>query len=153
MYMYILPLKVPPLRSAADRSASWGVGTPPPTFPSLSVSLPPSLPPSLSHPHTHTPTHPPIHPSTHPHTHTHTPAFSLSSAITHTHTPSMARGCECCCGEPSAPRFRGWLVFKAHRLVCHSTLGLRVIKKKTIEPLGGVAGVFPEGGWGCVKKK
>ena len=26
--------------------------------------------------------------------------------------------------------FRGGLVFKAHRLVYHSTLGLRVIKKK-----------------------
>ena len=27
-------------------------------------------------------------------------------------------------------RFRGRLVFKAHRLVYHSTLGLRVMKKK-----------------------
>jgi len=27
-------------------------------------------------------------------------------------------------------RFRGGLVFKAHRLVYHSTLGWRVIKKK-----------------------
>jgi len=27
-------------------------------------------------------------------------------------------------------RFRGGLVFKAHRLVYHSTLGLRVIKKQ-----------------------
>ena len=27
-------------------------------------------------------------------------------------------------------RFRGGLVFKAHRLLHHSTLGLRVIKKK-----------------------
>jgi len=27
-------------------------------------------------------------------------------------------------------RFRGGLVFKAHRLVYHSTLGVRVIKKK-----------------------
>jgi len=27
-------------------------------------------------------------------------------------------------------RFRGELVFKAHRLVYHSNLGLRVIKKK-----------------------
>jgi len=27
-------------------------------------------------------------------------------------------------------RFRGGLVFKAHRLVCHSTLGWRVIQKK-----------------------
>jgi len=29
-------------------------------------------------------------------------------------------------------RFRGGLVFKAHRLVHHSTLGLRVIKKKRV---------------------
>ena len=28
-------------------------------------------------------------------------------------------------------RFRGRLVFKAHRLLYHSTLGLRVIKKKS----------------------
>ena len=34
------------------------------------------------------------------------------------------------------PKFepRGGLVFKAHRLVYHSTLGLRVIKKKKEEP-------------------
>ena len=31
-------------------------------------------------------------------------------------------------------RFRGGLVFKAHRLLYHSTLGLRVIKKKTPAP-------------------
>jgi len=31
-------------------------------------------------------------------------------------------------------RFRGGLVFKAHRLVHHSTLGLRVTKKKKNEP-------------------
>jgi len=30
----------------------------------------------------------------------------------------------------NAQRFRGGLVFKAHRLLYHSTLGLRVIKKK-----------------------
>jgi len=30
----------------------------------------------------------------------------------------------------SLPRFRGGLVFKAHRLVYHSSLGWRVIKKK-----------------------
>jgi len=29
-------------------------------------------------------------------------------------------------------RFRGGLVLKAHRLLYHSTLGLRVIKKKKI---------------------
>ena len=31
-------------------------------------------------------------------------------------------------------RFRGGLVFKAHRLLYHSTLGWRVIKKKREEP-------------------
>ena len=34
-------------------------------------------------------------------------------------------------------RFRGGLVFKAHRLLCHSTLGLRAIKKvliSTVQP-------------------
>jgi len=31
-------------------------------------------------------------------------------------------------------RFRGGLVFKAHRLFYHSTLGLRVIKKKKKVP-------------------
>ena len=30
-------------------------------------------------------------------------------------------------------RFRGGLVFKAHRLLYHSTLGLRVMKKKDLE--------------------
>jgi len=33
-------------------------------------------------------------------------------------------------GRPTGKRFRGGLVFKAHRLLYHSTLGLRVIKKK-----------------------
>jgi len=32
-------------------------------------------------------------------------------------------------------RFRRGLVFKAHRLLYHSTLGLRVIKKKEIQGL------------------
>jgi len=36
-------------------------------------------------------------------------------------------------------RFRGGLVFKAHRLVYHSTLALRVIKKK-----GGEEGMEQE---------
>ena len=35
-------------------------------------------------------------------------------------------------------RFRGGLVFKAHRLVYHSTQGLRVIKKKRSLEVGGV---------------
>jgi len=34
-------------------------------------------------------------------------------------------------------RFRGGLVFKAHRLLYHSTLGLRVIKKKKKKTLQG----------------
>ena len=33
-------------------------------------------------------------------------------------------------------RFRGGLVLKAHRLLYHSTLGLRVIKKKRVEGRG-----------------
>jgi hypothetical protein len=33
-------------------------------------------------------------------------------------------------------RFRGGLVFKAHRLVYHSTLGLRVIKKEKVGGAG-----------------
>ena len=33
-------------------------------------------------------------------------------------------------GLTPVQRFRGGLVFKAHRLLYHSTLGLRVIKKK-----------------------
>ena len=38
-------------------------------------------------------------------------------------------------------RFRGGLVFKAHRLLYHSTLGLRAIKKKKTETeLGHTAG-------------
>ena len=34
------------------------------------------------------------------------------------------------CGWAHVKRFRGGLVFKAHRLLYHSTLGLRLIKKK-----------------------
>ena len=37
-------------------------------------------------------------------------------------------------------RFRGGLVFKAHRLLYHSTLGLRVIKKKKKRFMVGVSG-------------
>ena len=44
-------------------------------------------------------------------------------------------------------RFRGGLVFKAHRLLYHATVGLRVIKKK--EDLLGVLGRVrdADGGW------
>ena len=56
------------------------------------------------------------------------------------------------CGAPDArnvQRFRGGLVFKAHRLVYHPTLGLRVTKKKkkkktthqTPTPLVGTGGL------------
>jgi len=38
-------------------------------------------------------------------------------------------------------RFRGGLVFKAHRLVYHSTPGSRVIKKKEEDLRGRVDGV------------
>ena len=49
-------------------------------------------------------------------------------------------------------RFRGGLAFKAHRLVYHSTLGLRVIKKKKMDRKhpgsdmkhpGSIAGALP----------
>ena len=42
----------------------------------------------------------------------------------------------------SYQRFRGGLAFKAHRLLYHSTLGLRVIKKKKeADNLAGTVGV------------
>jgi len=41
-------------------------------------------------------------------------------------------------------RFRGGLVFKAHRLVYHSTLGLRVIKKKMKGTLQHFLKIVPE---------
>ena len=44
-------------------------------------------------------------------------------------------------------RFRGGLVFKAHRLVYHSTLGLRVIKKKKT-PCSGRIILMLCYGWG-----
>ena len=40
---------------------------------------------------------------------------------------------------PTSLRFRGGLVFKAHRLVYHSTPGLRVIKKKKKKSAGRCA--------------
>ena len=40
-------------------------------------------------------------------------------------------------------RFRGGLVFKAHGLVYHSTLGLRVVKKKKGGPVGGKRLLLP----------
>jgi len=41
--------------------------------------------------------------------------------------------------------FRGGLVFKAHRLVYHSTLGLRVIKKKKKKKRRSTIPAIPEG--------
>jgi len=38
------------------------------------------------------------------------------------------------CSHRNVQRFRGGLVFKAHRLLYHSTLALRVIKKKKFAP-------------------
>jgi len=43
-------------------------------------------------------------------------------------------------------RFRGGLVFKAHRLLYHSTLGLRVIKKKKHSILVGLRTTSPQSG-------
>jgi len=43
-------------------------------------------------------------------------------------------------GVRNVQRFRGRLVFKAHALLHHSTLGLRVIKKKKM-PAEGQVGV------------
>jgi len=42
-------------------------------------------------------------------------------------------------------RFRGGLVFKAHRIVYHSTLGWRVIKKKKkkLQPFSAQKGCKP----------
>jgi len=66
-------------------------------------------------------------------------------------------------GEPgcSVERLRGGLVFKAHRLLYHPTLGLRVMKKKETEA-GFLAGAHEilvklqrsrtstcTGQWGC----
>ena len=48
-------------------------------------------------------------------------------------------------------RFRGGLVFKSHRLVFHSTLGWRVLKKKKKVEQGGAEG--GEGGEIIRKKK
>jgi len=47
-------------------------------------------------------------------------------------------------GNNYVQRFRGGLVFKAHRLLYHSTLGLRVIKKKKREQLSRVQRLSPD---------
>jgi len=39
----------------------------------------------------------------------------------------------------AAMRFRGGLVFKAHRLLYHPTLGLRVKKRKSVGSINGLA--------------
>ena len=53
----------------------------------------------------------------HPYNYTYTPYNSIYT-LTTTQTPDNVK------------RFRGGLLFEAHRLLDHSTLGLRVIKKK-----------------------
>jgi len=54
-------------------------------------------------------------------------------------------------------RFRGGLVFKAHSLLYHSTLGLRVIKKKKSDGVirgprvDGLAGTQPKAGYNAYR--
>ena len=52
---------------------------------------------------------------------------------------------EAVAGDRNVKRFRGGLVFKAHRLFYHSTLGLRVIKKKKVEEDERAAPTFVSG--------
>ena len=77
------------------------------------------------------------------HTHTRPPPLSLSPSLSLRHRGEEAIHRKLC-QDPLASRslkeeqllrrnvkrFRGGLVFQAHRLLYHSTLGLRVIKKK-----------------------
>jgi len=55
--------------------------------------------------------------------------FGMHHSLPHVSTPPHG-------AAPLQLRFRGGLVFKAHRLVYHSTLGLSVIKKKKNWGLG-----------------
>jgi len=55
--------------------------------------------------------------------------FELECRVPRTLSEEVEEGC--------VKRFRGGLVFKAHRLVYHSTLGLRVMKKKKKKDRGG----------------
>jgi len=48
-------------------------------------------------------------------------------------------------------RFRGGLVFKAHRLLYHPTLGLREIKKR--RRFSGAAGRPPRACWGSREER
>jgi len=61
-------------------------------------------------------------------------ALALTCASTHCSPSASNTACEFSMSEQplrrNLQRFRGGLVFKAHRRVYHSTLGLRVIKKK-----------------------
>ena len=69
------------------------------------------------------------------HTDTHTQALTLSLSRARALFFSLSRSlasrlsCDFLKG-PNVVRFRGGLVLKAHRLLYHPTLGLRVIKKK-----------------------
>jgi len=67
------------------------------------------------------------------------PHFEAVRAATHLELPHLIRALRGGLSEAvrgrggplwEVKRFRGGLVFKAHRLLYHSTLGLRVIKKK-----------------------
>ena len=66
------------------------------------------------------------------------PLYMYTNGDRGAHTPvSMKR-------TKRVQRFRGGLVFKAHRLLYHSTLGLRVIKKKK-EEQSESGGAMPSG--------
>ena len=54
----------------------------------------------------------------------------IDSCITQRKAQGPARTCDESKEEENHSRVRGGLVFKAHRLLYHSTLGSRVIKKK-----------------------
>ena len=100
-----------------------------------------------AHTHTHT------HARAHTHTHTHAPAGARSreaqagvqrgTLFGHLEVRDRKRRqaalevVERRLGPGEDLRFRGGLVFKAHRLLYHSTLGSRVMKKKRRREPGG----------------
>jgi len=107
----------------------------------------------LSHSHTHTLTHSHTHTLTHSHTHTLTDCEGRCAALRpsqsaiaqrplqHRSATITIRDCADCYGRCAAllwarnvKRFRGGLVCKAHRLLCHSTLGL-IQKKRGVFPV------------------
>jgi len=54
------------------------------------------------------------------------------------------------CERSNVKRFRGGLVFEAHRLLYHSTLGLRVIKKKKKKKKHPARTVHVFLAWACI---